>query len=307
MADKVFRLLLARESTSPIPPVDGAGLVGLWPESLRASLALEAERIGAALLELRRTWQPAADNEAWEGVAPSLVMGWLLGHVGASQFLQAIDLTAAATDLEGSELEEAVALSFLRVSANDGVAHLLGGPYVGGLSVRKTLDQGAVLSTLGSADAEGELLMYTTAPLRLLNAYREENRRAFYPGTFRLALPVLSASTLQAMDTPLGRVSREMGAAWSQLLAAAEPLLAEGGEPGQWLRFFSFCGGQLSRLWLERGLLPAVVPFEPQRRAGWFWRKEQQEQQAPCGLCFWRDVEEMWRLGQNLASKFPPF
>lgn len=295
-----FRLLLASGRAGTIPTVSEEG--GDWKltAQLETALAATAQQLTNPLQQLRQAWRPATGDSPWDQVAPSLVGGWLLGHVGALQFLQAVGLTASAVDLGAAELERSVALSFLRVSESNGVAHLLGGPYASGWLVRQVLNQPTVLSTLGSADAEGELIMYTTEPLRLLHAFVEEDRKAFYPSTYRLTLPVLSAASLQTMAEPLALVSRKMGDGWSQLVDLARQCnVAAAMTPGQWLRFYSYCVGGMTTSWLEQQLLPPVVPFQPHERGGWFRRRRTQtEQQPPCGLCFWRDVDAMWELGQ---------
>lgn len=302
--NRIFRLLLASERAGSIPSVSEDDVSWEPSAELRAAISVVAQKLIDPLQNLRQAWQPAAGDSEWEQVAPSLVVGWLLGHVGALQFLGATGLTAAATDLDAAALEQSVALSFFRVNAANGVAHLLGGPYDTGWLVRQIIGQSAVLSTFGSADAEGKMLMYTREPLRALNAYVEEDRKAFYPSTYRLSLPVLSAASLQAMAEPLALVSRQLDTGWSRLVSiACESLPADAMTPGQWLRFYSRCVGEMTSLWLEQQLLPPVVPFQPNQRSGWFGRRQQKqaEQQPPCGLCFWRDVEAMWQLGQNLA------
>lgn len=302
--NRTFRLLLASERTGSIPLVSEDDASWTLAAELQAAISVAAQELANPLQNLRRAWQPVAGDSEWEQVAPSLVVGWLLGHVGALQFLRAAGLTDAAINLGATELEQSVSLSFFRVSETDGVAHLLGGPYNTGWYVRQILNQPAALSTLGSADVKGELLMYTEGPLRLLNAYREENRRAFYPSTYRLTLPILSAASLQAMAEPLALVSRQLGTSWSRLISvASESLPASEITPGRWLRFYCRCVGEMTSLWLEQQLLPPVVPFQLDQRAGWFGRRRQTqtEQQPPCGLCFWRDVEGMWQVGQTLA------
>lgn len=301
--NRTFRLLLASGRTGPVALAEENTPTRQPTAELLAAIATAAQELMNPLQNLRQAWQPAAGDGAWEQIAPSLVVGWLLGHVGALQFLHAAGLPAAAVDLNTEQLKQSVALSFFRVSESNGVAHLLGGPYDSGWLVRQVLNQSAVLSTLGSADAEGELLMYTEGPLRLLNAYVEENRRAFYPSTYRLALPVLSIDSLQVMAEPLQLVSRQLGSSWSSLVRCAlQPSPADDMTPGQWLRFYSYCVGAMTSLWLEQQLLPPVVPFQPNERPGWFRRRQwQAEQQPPCGLCFWRDVDAIWQLGQTIA------
>lgn len=302
--NQTFRLLLASRRTGLIPLPSQDDKSWKLTAELEAVLSVAVQELTNPLQKLRQAWQPVAGDGAWEQIAPSLVVGWLLGHVGALQFLQIIGLTAAAVDLGAAELEQSVALSCFSVNEADGVAHLLGGPYDSGWLVRQILNQTAVLSTFGSADAEGELLMYTEEPLRLLNAYREEDRKAFYPSTYRLALPVLSPASLQAVIEPLALISRQLAAAWSELVGLAQASWpANEQTPGRWLRFYSRCVGEMTSLWLEQQLLPPVVPFQPHPRARWFGRRRQPQakQQPPCGLCFWRDVEELWQLGQTLA------
>lgn len=301
--NRTFRLLLASGRTGPVTLAEDNTSAWRPTAELQAAVAAVAHELIAPLQQLQQAWQPAAGDGAWERIAPSLIVGWLLGHVGALQFLHTVELAAAAVDLDTEELKQSVALSFFRVSASNGVAHLLGGPYDSGWLVRQILNQSAVLSTLGSADAEGELLMYTEGPLRLLNAYVEENRRAFYPSTYRLTLPVLSIDSLQAMAEPLQSVSRQLGSSWSGLVdRVPQPYPANDMTPGQWVRFYSFCVGAMTSLWLKQQLLPPVVPFQPDERTGWFRRRQRQtEQQPPCGLCFWRDVDAMWQLGQTIA------
>lgn len=301
---KTFRLLLSSGRTGSIPSVCEDDASWKLSAELQAAISAAAQELINPLQNLRQAWQPIAGDSEWEQVAPSLVVGWLLGHVGALQFMQATGLTAACVDLGAADLEQSVTLSFFRVSAANGVAHLLGGPYDTGWLVRQILNQPAVLSTLGSADAEGELLMQTQGPLRLLNAYTEEERRAFYPSTYRLALPVLSAASLQAIVEPLALVSLRLGAVWARLVSTAhESYPASDMTPGQWLRLYGQCVGEMTNLWLEQQLLPPVVPFQPDQRGRWFGRRRQTptEQQPPCGLCFWRDVGAMWELGKSLA------
>lgn len=304
IGDTTFRLVLTSERAVSIPQPDNTGDNWTLIKELRAAIITEAERLANPLLDLRRAWHPATGDSEWERVAPSLVVGWLLGHVGSLQFMRLLELTAAAIDLNPAEQEQMVALSFVRASPENGVAHLLGGPYADGVQVRYLLNLPGVRASLGSVDAEGELLLYAQGPLRLLNAYREEDRRAFYPSTYRLALPVLSSASLQAMREPLALVSSRLGAGWSRLVSLAqESLPASELTPGRWLRFYSHCVGEMTRLWLEQQLLPPVVSFQADQRAGWFRRQRQTqtEQQPPCGLCFWRDVGAMWELGKSLA------
>lgn len=301
--NRTFHLLLASGRTGPVALAKENTPVWRPTAELQAAVATVAQELITTLQNLRQAWQPASGDGEWEQIAPSLIVGWLLGHVGALQFLHTARLPAAAVDLNTEELKQSAALSFFRVNESNGVAHLLGGPYDSGWLVRQILNQSAVLSTLGSADAEGELLMYAEAPLRLLNAYVEENRRAFYPSTYRLTLPVLSSASLQAMAEPLQLVSRQVGSSWSSLVSCArQPYPADDMAPGQWLRFYSYCVGAMTSLWLDQQLLPPVIPFQPNERPGWFRRRQSQaEQQPPCGLCFWRDVDDMWQLGQAWA------
>lgn len=302
MTENTFRLILASDRRTPIPPADNTGPSLKLTAELRAALTVEAEQLAPLFLDLRRAWQPAAGDSEWDRIAPSFVVGWLLGHVGASQFLRILGLEAAAVDLEPKEQERTIALSFLRLSPENGIAHLLGGPYADGWQVRQILSQRAVRATLASADAEGAFLIAGGGeePLRQLNAYTVENRSAFLPGTYRLALPVLSPASLQVVAEPLALACQQLQKSWSRLLAIAQESLPEM-SPGQWLRFYSCCLAEMTSLWLAQQLLPPVVPFQPERRSRLFARrrKAQLGPQPPCGLCFWRDVDALWELGQR--------
>lgn len=305
MADSRFRLMVANGRRVPIVQPDDTELGLSLKTGLQCLLVAEAEQLSVPLHALRRAWQPVAGDADWGQVAPSLVVGWLLGHVGALQLLAILDLEAAAVDLSMAELEQMVVLSFLRVSPESGVAHLLGGPYATGWQVRQMLEMKAVQATLASADAEGELLIAggSEEPLRQLHAYVEEERKAFYPGKFRLALPVLSAGSLRLVGEELSGVSSQLHASWSRLVDGARGLLADQEMTlGQWLRFYSYCVGEMTNVWLQEQLLPLVVPFEPNQRVGLFRRRNPQSQQPPCGLCFWRDVDRLWELGKELVK-----
>lgn len=304
MTENKFRLMLASGRRVPVLPPDHIGPSLTLNAELQAVLVLEAEQLAGPLSALRQAWRPATGDSEWERVAPSLVVGWLLGHVGALQFLHQLGLEAAVVDLGLAELERMVVLSFLRVSPENGVAHLIGGPYADGWHVRQILHQPAVQSTLASADAEGVLLMAggSEHPLRQLNAYRVEDSKAFYPGTYRLALPVLSAASVSAAAEHLMLVCQRLQASWSRLLVVARRSLpAETATSGQWLHFYGNCLAEMVDVWLKQELLPPVVPFQPERRSGLFGRRGQMEQLPPCGLCFWRDVDTLWELGQQFA------
>ncbi len=296
---RMFRLLLSSKRVGAIPFPDSNGALLAITDEVQAAIGATAEKLVGPLQELRQVWQPVAGDGVWEQVAPSLVVGWLLSHVGALQLLKALGLSAAAVDLVSEDLESGVVLSFFRVSEANGVAHLLGGPYESGWLVRQVLKLPLVLATLGSADADGELISYTTEPLRLLNAFVEENRRAFYPSTYRLTLPILSPASLQRVDEHLATISRLMAAEWPKLINLFDNTDTT---PGQWLRLFSYCVGKMTNIWLQEQLLPPVVPLEPDQRVGLFRRRKPRSGKPPCGLCFWRDVDALWELGMELAK-----
>lgn len=304
MTENTFRLMLANGRRVPaiLPEKTGPSLT--LSNELQAAIVAEAEQLAGSLADLRRAWRPVAGDGKWEQVAPSFVVGWLLGHVGALQFLRQLGLEAAVVDLGTAELERMVVASFLRLSPENGVAHLLGGPYADGLQVRQILNRPAVQSTLASADAEGVLLIAggSEEPLRQLNAYRVEDSKAFYPGTYRLALPVLSIGSLSASAEQVTQFCQQLQASWSRLLAVARRSLPEMTSE-QWLRFHSNCLAEMVNVWLKQQLMPPVVPFQPERRSRLFGRRRQAqlEQLPPCGLCFWRDVDALWRLGERLA------
>lgn len=304
MTENTFRLMLANGRRVPAILPDNTKPSFTLNSELQAAIAAEAEQLVGSLADLHRAWLPVAGDGKWEQVAPSLVVGWLLGHVGALQFLRLLGLDAAAVDLGAAELERMVAHSFLRLSPENGVAHLLGGPYADGLQVRQILNRSAVQSTLASADAEGVLLIAggSEEPLRQLNAYTEEDRKAFYPSTYRLALPVFSAASLSAAGEQVALVCQQLQASWSRLLAVARRTLPEITSE-QWLHFYGYCLAGMVEVWLRQQLLPPVVPFQPERRSRLFGRRQQAqlEQQPPCGLCFWRDVDALWELGERLA------
>jgi hypothetical protein len=306
MTENTFRLMLASDRRTPAVLPDNTGPNLTLRTELQVVLAAEAEQLGGSLADLRRAWQPAAGDSDWERVAPSLVVGWILGHVGALQFLRLIGLAAAAVDLTAAELERMVVLSFLRVSPENGVAHLLGGPYADGWQVRQIVSKQVVRATLASADAEGVLLIAggSEEPLRQLNAYTVEGGNAFYPGTYRLTLPVLSAASLSAAGEQLTPVCQQLQTSWSRLVNVVHKSWpVEETTSGQWLRFYSSCLTAMVDLWVKQQLLPPVAPFQLERRFQLFGRRQQaQLAQSPCGLCFWRDVDALWELGQQLAS-----
>lgn len=304
MTENTFRLMLASGRRVPALLPDNIGHTLSLNADLQAVLAVEAEQLAGSLSDLRQAWRPVAGDSEWEKIAPSLVVGWLLGHVGALQFLRQLGLEAAVVDLGLAELDRMVVLNFLRVSPENGVAHLIGGPYADGWHVRQILNQPAVQSTLASADAEGVLLMAggSEHPLRQLNAYRVEDSKAFYPGTYRLALPVLSAASVNAVAEHVELVCQQLHASWSRLLAVARRSLpTETTTSGQWLHFYGICLAEMVDVWLKQQLLPPVVPFQPEHRSRLFGRRRQLEQLPPCGLCFWRDVDALWELGHQLA------
>ncbi|NLW17292.1 MAG: hypothetical protein GX033_06585 [Firmicutes bacterium] len=301
-ADRTFRLQVASRRPGTATQPSPITATWSWSAELCKAIALEAEQLAGSLFKLRQVWQPVKGDADWEQAAPSLLVGWLLWHVGSLHFLQLLELDAAAVDLSAAQQEQTVLLSFLRLNPDNGVVHLQGGPYESGWMVRQVISQRAVRATLASADAEGELLLYTQEPLRQLHAYVEEKDKPFYPSTYRLALPVLSAASLRVVGEELSAVSRQLRSClWRLVYRARESFVDQEMRPGQWLYFYSLWVGKMTNFWLEAQLLPPVVPFEPNQRRGWVRRRQAQpQQQPPCGLCFWRDVDGLWELGQEL-------
>ncbi|HBK85942.1 MAG TPA: hypothetical protein DDZ53_07935, partial [Firmicutes bacterium] len=99
-------------------------------------------------------------------------------------------------------------------------------------------------------------------------------------------------------------VCQQLQTSWSRLVNVVyKSRPVEEMTSGQWLRFYSSCLTAMVDLWVKQQLLPPVAPFQPERRSRLFGRRKQaQLAQPPCGLCFWRDVDALWELGQQLAS-----
>lgn len=302
-----FRLALAEDRAQLLPDhiVQAPGLP--LSVELQAMQVTAAKQLSNPLRELRQAWQIDNPEGQWDLVAPSLVVGWLLAHVGGLQFLRLINLKSAVLDLVPADLEQATALSFFRVSPANGVAHLIGHPYADGWQARQLLAQKQVISSLASVDADNEFIMLGGAEeaLRLLGAYSVEGRTAFNPGTFRIILPVLAPAMLATVNAELASFSEQMAAVWSKLVDA---IRAEAGTqamtPAQWLHYFSNCLSVMANTWLEQELLPPVTAWQAKGSGGWFARlRAPKSKQVPCGLCFWRDLDSLWELGHDLAQQ----
>ncbi len=259
------RGLLLTEGTSTrlaIPVVDQLPLAQRQ-QDLAEVAAPHLPELRHAVSQLQRDWQSRADAPAWEQVAHSLLVNYLLWSVGGQMLLKLCGATAATALVNRPGESDAIWQGFVRYNQQYGASYLLGARYENSAAVRDLLNRDAVVKTMATLSEDRRLTVSESSARRYLNSLCALAGGRAEDGSERTAWPVLSARDLRDSKALLVAVSIAMRPLIQHAAAAATDTAGTEMELFVPSDIALVAYGLLAKIaaddWIEAGLLPEPV------------------------------------------------
>lgn len=214
---------------------------------------------------LHKAWPHVDERQpAWEHVAHSLVMVFLLGVCGGKLLLKASKSSTAALMVKDPAKLPGTWHSFIRLRPDLAVSNTVGSAYPSSELLCHLLRQQELVDTLVSVDAKGQLIVYGDKTLRLLrrlSAYRQTSPGPWLPNDYWLSWPIITPEMLQPIKRPLELACRALNLVVKDLLQLIDGLdLGEGmGRADLGLMGLIDLAGISLQVWLKAGLLPPIA------------------------------------------------
>ncbi|NLY53630.1 MAG: hypothetical protein GX060_03260 [Firmicutes bacterium] len=235
-------------------------------KQVQASVSPYLQRFYPLIDDLRRAWQSApAPRPSWEDIAHNLLVGYLLGGIGAHLLLDIMETKVMACLLEERGSLLGPWLSFLSADHEVAVTTLVGSDYPHAWEMRDLLNNRYMRQTLASLDEDNSIVIYgdpTLDLMRRLSGYARTGKGKLAVDGYSLAWPILRLEQLKAIEKTLELLTAALSLLLQTVLPPCQDYLAARtpkANPDTALVTYNLLAHHLTQSWQEADLLPPII------------------------------------------------
>jgi hypothetical protein len=234
-----------------------------WQQSIAKVVVPHLAKLQSAVSKLQQDWGTQPGAPAWEKVAHSLLVNYLLWGVGGQMLLKLHGVTAATVIVNKLGDSEAIWQGFVRYNQQYGASCLLGSQYEHSVTVRELLNKQDVVTAMATLTDDRRLTVSEASARRPLSRLSALGGDRADDGTERTTWPVLAAKDLRSAKDSLLAVSKALLPLLKQVVAAladkARPELVMFEQADISLVAYGLLVRIIADDWTEAGLLPSRV------------------------------------------------
>jgi len=224
-----------------------------WQQSIGEAVVPHLPKMQDAIRKLQQDWGLKPGVPAWEKVAHSLLVNYLLWGVGGQMLLKLHGVTTATVIVDKPGDSEAIWQGFVRYNQQYGASCLLGSQYENSVTVRDLLNKPDVATAMATLTDDRRLTVSEASARRPLSRLSALGGDRADDGTEKTTWPVLVAHDLRSVKDSLLAVSKAL-LPLQQVVAEVADKQADSvlGAYGLLVRI-------IADDWTEAGLLPSLV------------------------------------------------
>ena len=236
---------------------------GEWQQAIGKVVSPHLARLQDDVHKLQQDWGAKPGTPAWDQVAHSLLVNYLLWGVGGQMLLKLHGVTGATVIVDKPGDSEAIWQGFVRYNQQYGVSCLLGRQYENSVAVRDLLNRQDVVTAMATLTDDRRVTVSEASARRPLSNLSALGGDRAEDGTEKATWPVLAAKDLRSVKDSLLAVSRALLPLLQHVAATVTDKVRPESELFEQADIALAAYALLVRIiaddWTDAGLLPARV------------------------------------------------